>query len=283
MKLRVLAEIATVAGFILTLYLYLTEGKNALDALPADLVPQAEEDLLNVETNFDVTQLSDTGAAAYNMMQAGKLARSISDQDKILTTAVQMAIDAGEYQVALSAADSINNVLNGAEAFLLIATHAVQKKETIAYAIIAAEKCDYYTVEAEILRMITDVYEGRIPGEISDDEVFKEIFSFAHSGAYMDMSNEDARDFTEGWIKQYSYEDFLFFKEVFVFAESSSGLDQTEQVARKFSENFISEYSQDQFARFKDLFEFAHSGSGLDLGELEAQEYALGKLVKERN
>jgi uncharacterized protein YxeA len=109
---------------------------------------------------------------------------------------------------------------------------------------------------------------------------FKQVFIFADTIAYLDMSTKEAKEFTDWWMKQdYSVEQFNLFKSVFIFADVGAYLGKDTNGAKAFALNWIDKgYTEEDFIYFKETFIFADAAAYMNMNTKDAEAYALNKL-----
>jgi hypothetical protein len=294
LKLRTLAEIATIVTVIIVILQYLKVEPNVLDHLTETVKKQATSDLETVEVEIKEADYLSKNSLAFSVYKAALLIPYSSDKSIALNNAVDAAIDENDFKLAIAAANSIPYASDKSIALKKIAYKAMEKKETLNFSIIAADLIPYASDKSEVLGNISKSYELiKSGGKLSEfltqmnkpkdklDE-YKEIYKFADSSTYMGMSEIDAKKFTDNWQKSQTYEDFLLFKDVFIFADSSTYMSFSTEQALTFSIEWIEKYNTNDFLVYKDAFMFADSGTYMDMSETEAISFAISKVEANR-
>lgn len=281
--LRRLAEIATVVSLIFVGLGYFKIEPNILDKLPDIQKEIVENDLKKI--SLDSTSKNNSGFNQTLLAQF-KAAQYLSNdfsKDTALQTVVSNCLVQQEFNVAILAAREISNDNSRSRCLEDIADVALKNSSNKGFAVIAAEIIPNDYARDCVLKRILASYDKELqkkfpaPKEdlLEGIDAYQAIFKFADSSSYMDLSTEAAQEFTEFWIRNYSYKDFLNFKKIYLFADSNSYMGLSEENAKNFALNWFKEKSINDFIFFKEVYLFADSNNYMGLSEEKAKLFAL--------
>lgn len=256
---------------------------------------QANKAVKEVELNIDMSKYFNEGNEAFTIYQAAVLMDSNYAKDRALSKSISKAIEQKDLKLALIAAREIESNYAKDKQLLIIAQMAAMEKSTVGYAIIAADLSESGYNKDRILKGVIASYDESNPSgllidplnpsdrlddkDLTDFEKYKIIFNFAESGSFMDMSEKDAKAFTDNWVKERTYEEFLYFRKIYIFADSPSFMDMDEEDATEFALRWLSNgYAAEDFEVFSDVFKFAESSGGMNMSVDEATTFAFEKL-----
>lgn len=281
MQLRTVAEIATIIGVAVAVLGYMKIEPNALDKIPEIHQKKVESDLKTSVLTIDEK------ANLYIPYKAALAIESSYSRDNALSKVINSAINSSDFKLAVLAGKEIDSTYTKSRELAKIVDAALMKKEYVGYAVIAAELIPSSYSKDTALSKIISFYEN---GEtnitssknLTELDKYKKIFTFADSTAGMGMSENDAKIFTDNWIKQRTYKDFLYFKKVFIFANSSANMGMSEESAKLFAMKWIDQYTENEFDIFKTAFGFADSSAGMSLSAEDAEKFAFKKILEYR-
>lgn len=281
MKLKILAEIAAIVGVVIAFLQYAKIEPNVLDEIPEIYKSMAEDEVKNVITPIKASAYKDN-EPIYNLYRAAMSLEAGHSKDIQIEKVVELALRGGDFKLAISSASAVDSDHKKSQMLSDIIKTALASGTSAGHAIIAAELIPSEHVKRSAVHEIIDFYEvrasGGVYGELTNIEKYKEIYSFSDSSQHMDMSSEDAKIFSDNWVENRSYEDFMYFKEVFTFADSRTTMAMTEVEAKSFSLYFIKQFSIEEFFIFKGAFVFADSRTGMAMDEEQAKVFAMKKL-----
>jgi len=287
LKLKTLAEIAAVGALILAVLQYMKIEPNAIDELPSALQDVANSDVKKIELTLDENEYASNSSIAYALYKAAQGITYTAERNDALEKAVAAALEENDYKLSIQAAREISYSLDMNRVLSMIASKALRERDSVGYAIVAAEFISYSTDKTKTLQKIIAVYEYLAEGGSIDDmpienndslDIYKEIFVFADSDAYLGMNSSEAKDFVDDWLKNRNYQDFLLFKEVFIFSDSSAYLGKNTKSAMEFALSWLEHYTESDFEIFKEAFIFADSSAYLGMNAENATEFAISKV-----
>ena len=288
MKLKTIAEIATIAAVIFAALEYIKVEPNALDEIPKEFRANAEKDVIVADITIEKEDYPEEKNSVYLSYKAAISMSGQTSRNLAIDKVVDLALADGDLKLAISAAKEMTGTTSKSLTLTKIVDKSLVMEDSAGFAVVAAELIPGSTSKNMALQKIVDYYSAKKKGnpgenpvqELSSLEIFKKIFAFADSTAYMDLSESEAKVFTENWLKNRTYDEFLEFKEVFMFADSNAYMGLNSEESKDFSLNWIDNYSMEEFSVFKDAFKFAESSAGMSLSEEKATLFALSK-VKE--
>jgi hypothetical protein len=294
LRLKTLAEIATIAALVLVALQYFKLEPNTLDELSGDLKEIASNDVGKISLKFDLQKYEDSQSIAFTMYQAGLLDPYDSGKSESLKNASMAALDEGDYALAIIAAKEIPYDSVKSSTLEHVAIESLKNRETMRFSVLAADLIPYSSTKNSVVEKISGVYEHVKNGgaletyatvsekPVTELDKYKVVFKFADSRSFMDLDEKSAKKFTDDWFKSRSYEEFEVFREVFKFADSRSFMNMNEKDATDFALKWLEKYGLDDFQVFREAYTFAASGSFMDMEHEEALEFALGKLDEDK-
>ncbi len=287
MQLRAFAEIATIIGVVIAVLGYMKIEPNALDKIPEIYQEQASKDLESAELRIEENEYSGGKASLYRQYRAALAMESSYNRDQALMKVINAALNEFDFKIAIRAGKEISSSHTKSNELSRIVDSALKHGDSVGYAVIAAELIPSSYSKDMVLAKIVSFYERgtrqkKAKEELSDLDIYKEIFRFADSTAHMNMTEEEAKIFADQWQKERTYTDFLYFKEVFMFADSGSYMDMSAEDAKTFALNWIDNYTKDEFGVFVNAFKFADSTAGMDMSEKDAESFAFQKVEEYR-
>lgn len=294
MRLKTLAEIATIAALAIAALQYFKFEPNTLDKVSEDIKEIVSDDVGKIHLNFDPKEYEESQSIAFPMYQAGLLNPYVSGKSENLKDAAMAAIDEGDIRLAIVAADEIPYNSTKSETLEHVALEALKGRDTMKFAVLAADLIPYSSTKNSVIEKISGVYKHVKSGGSLEEYVnetgqpktpldeYKEIYKFADSRSFMALDEESAKEFADNWFKDKSYQDFIVYREVFKFADSRYYMNMTEEEATSFALGWIDKYDLNDFLIFKDAYIFSSSGSFMALNEKDARKFALSKLEEQK-
>lgn len=294
MRLKTLAEIATIAALAIAALQYFKFEPNTLDKVSEDIKEIVSGDVGKIHLNFDPKEYEETQSIAFPMYQAGLLNPYDSGKSESLKDAAMAALDEGDFRLAIIAAGEIPYDSTKSETLEHVALEALKERDTMKFAVLAADLIPYSSTKNSVIEKISGVYKHVKSGGSLEEyatgtgkpktplDEYKEVYKFADSRSFMDLDEKSAKEFADSWFKDKSYEDFVVYREVFKFADSRSFMNMTEEDATLFALGWLDKYDLNDFLVFKDAYTFSSSGSFMDLNAQEAQVFALAKLEEHK-
>ncbi|KAF0188287.1 MAG: hypothetical protein FD168_1811 [Desulfobulbaceae bacterium] len=290
MKLRTLAEIATIIGVIVAILSFVKIEPNAIDKLPKEYKERAESDVNKTELLITPNDYKGEKEPIYLQYRAAISIDSKYSRDSAISTFVKCALAANDYKLAISAAKYMGSEYAKSSVLNSIVDQALTSKDNVGYAVIAAELIPSSYTKDSVLSKIVSFYEkGSVNGDEETQELttldkYKAIYTFADSSNDMDMSEKNAKLFADKWVKERDYESFLFFKEIYIFADSSNHMAMSEDDAKVFALNWIdNSFTKEDFKIFKEAYDFADNSNNMSLNSKEATVFAFNKMKEAKH
>jgi hypothetical protein len=287
MRLRTIAELATIIGVAIAVLGYLKIQPNVLDEIPELYHEQAISDLKKTELSIEHNDTIGENAKVYNQYRTALAIKSEYSQDDALISVVKSALKQKSFKYAILGAKSINSQYTRDEQLDLIVDMALAETTSAGNAIIAAELIDSrYSKDKALEKILRFYQEGtssvKQSRELSDIDKYKEVYNFADASAHMGMSSDEAKKFADDWFSKRPYEDFFYFKKVFTFADATAHMGMDENEAKEFALHWINNYSEVEFEIFQQAFKFADSTAGMSMSEQDAKVFAFRKVEEQR-
>jgi hypothetical protein len=287
LKLRTIAEIATITAVIIAFLQYADIEPNALDKIP-DLYKSAAES--DVESLVVTVAEEDYEGENRFLFYQYKAAISIPEKyskDNAIKKVVSSALQSRDIKLAVAAAKEMEEKYAKSSTLEKIVESALYNGDEAGYAVIAAELIPEKYSKSNTLEKIVKHYQTRStinnPGNPPTElEMYKVIYSFADVPATMSMSGKDARAFTEKWLKTREFSQFRFYSMVFEFADASAHLNMSSGEATAFALDYIDSYTKDEFLIYQESFKFSDSPSGMSLSTEDAMVFASNKVIEHR-
>lgn len=291
LKLRTLAEIATIIGVIVAIFAFVKIEPNAIDKLPEIYKEKADSDVRKTELLIEKDDYQGESETLYTQYRAAIAISSTYSKDKAISKFVDCALAANDYKIAIAAAKDISSSYSKSSVLSSIAEHALKSKNNAGYAVIAAELIpSSYTKDTVLSKIVTFYESGPLDGsktkskELTPLDQYKKIYTFADSSHEMGMSEKNAKLFADKWMKERDYETFLFFKDVYVFADSSNQMGMSGEDAKKFALDWLDNlYTKDDFKIFKDAHIFADSSNNMGMNSEQATAFAFEKMKEAKS
>jgi hypothetical protein len=291
LKLRTLAEIATIIGVIVTILAFVKIEPNAIDKLPEIYKEKADSDVRSAELLIKKDDYQGKSEALYRQYRAAMAITSTYSQDDAIRKFVDSALAVNDYKIAIAAAKQMNSSYSKSDVLSEIAEQALVSKNNAGYAVVAAELIPSSYTKDSLLAKIVQFYEtgtfesdDKNSKELTTLQKYKAIYTFADSSNQMGMSEKDAKLFTDKWMKERDYESFLFLKELYIFADSSNQMGMSAKEARKFAFDWIdNSYTKDDFKIFKEAYIFADSSNSMGMSGEQATAFAYQKMKEAKS
>lgn len=288
MKLRTIAEIATILAFVIAFLQYADFEPNALDRIPDLHKSAAKKDVENLAITIDEKDYEGEKMPLYLQYKAAIAIPEKYSKDSAIEKVVSSALQVVDFKLAVAAAKEMEEKYSKSSVLEKIVAAALSSDDEAGYAIIAAELIPEKYSKSGALEKIVKHYQAKatLTAEakpLSQFEKYKIIYSFADAPAYMDMSSEEARAFAENWLKTREYSQFNYFKLVFEFADAPAYLNMNSNDATSFALKFIDSYTEEEFLIYQEAFEFADAPANMNLSTSEAMVFAKNKLTEYRD
>jgi len=280
MQFRTFAEIATIVGATIAVLGYIKVEPNLLDSISGQVKDDVISDLRVTELAVGESDISGEGSDLFIQYRAALALESSYSRDKSLVKVVDSALKRNNFKIAILAGKEIESEYTKSNELTKIVDSALRLEEHAGHAVVAAEFIPSSYSKDKALEKIVAFYEhGWVePNKLTTLDKYKEIFQFADSNAHMGLSSTEAKTFTDNWLKERNYQEFLYFKEVYTFADSNQNMGKSAGQALNFALRWIDKYSREDFDVFAVAFTFADSNSGMSMSEEEAEEFALKKV-----
>lgn len=288
MRLRTLAEIATIVALVVALLSYFKVEPNVLDKIPEIHKAQATHDVEAVDLKLNKKDYSGRNSPLYQQYEAAIAMDGAYNKDNALSSVIDNALASKDFRIAVLAGKAISNSYNKTQELMKVVESALGDKKHAGYAIVAAEIIPSSYSKDQALGEIVKYYDGVKKEEgigsssHSSLDFYKDVYLFADSSPYMNMDEGSAKKFADMWVKNRTYKEFDYFKKVFIFADSLPYMDMNSSDAKNFALDWISRYSEDEFSVFKSAFLFANGLSGMNLSSDKARAFALEKVEEYR-
>lgn len=246
-------------------------------------LPMSTHDGTNVDNSKIIPDQDSEDCPSINSLKiSSDTAKSIyksKERDSVYIIIVQKSLCNKQYNVSIDIASKIYYSTQRDRAYSLIVHDAIENNDFEA-ANKAASMVYYTDTKDKLKRDIIIAGIGKqIPSQIPTEmEMFKEIYQFADSAAYMSMSESEAKEFTEWWLKNKTYAEFVLFRDVYKFADSSAYMSMSEEKAKLFALAWIDKHTRKDFEYFKEVYNFADSSAHMNLSPVDARNYAMEKL-----
>ena len=285
--MKTLAQIATVVTVFIAFLQYIKVEPNALDKIPELYKTAAENDVKAIEMISLESEYSGKNNPLFFQYKAAIAIPGPTSKNAAISKVIRRALQERELKIAIAAAKEMTGETAKSVELKKIVSIALATEGSAGLALMVAELILGQNAKTRALNEIVDYYErkarkGRPPRELTSLEKYKAIYVFADSIGYISLSGEEAKIFTENWLKNRDYKSFLSFKEYFIFADSPAYLSMNSENAVKFAIDWLDKYSPEEFELYKEAFIFSDSPSGMSLSSGEAMDFALNKVMETR-
>lgn len=287
MSLRTIAELAAIIAGIIAFLQYADIKPNALDRIPDLYKSAAESDVENVAITIEEKNYSGDKKPLYFQYKAAVSIPDKYSKDAALEKVVSSALRADDLRLSIAAAKEIEEKYSKSNVLEKIVETALSDGDEAGYAVVAAELIPEKYTKSRALDKIVKYYQAQTSPasaqrQLTELEKYKEIFSFADAPAYMSMSSDEAKEFTENWLKTRSYSQFAFFKMVFEFADAPAFLNMSADDAESFAFHFIDNHTEEEFSVYTEAFKFSDAPGGMGLSTEQAMAFAENKVAEFR-
>lgn len=269
MQFRTFAEIATIIAAVIAVLGYMKVEPNLLDGISGQVKADVISDLRETELAIGESDISGKNSDLFIQYRAVLALKISYSRDKSLVKVIDLALKKNNFKVAILAGEEIESEYTKSNALSKIVDSALKLEEYAGHAVVAAEFIPSSYSKNQALERIVSFYErgGIEPNGLSVLDKYKEIFQFADSNAHMGLSSSEAKTFTDNWLKERNYKDFLYFKEVYTFADLNQHMGKSAEQALNFALKWIDKYSRKELNVFTGAFMFADSNAGMAMSE----------------
>jgi len=278
--IKKIAELATIAALVFAALSYFKIEPNILDEIPSSMQKMALSDVEEIKLDLEDNSIDDDDLKGLYL--AASAVKSDYKKDEALTRVIAKSLTKERYKYALLAARDLDSDYKKTEQLEIIVNTALRGKTSAGYAIAAAELIPSDIAKDAALELVMSFYErGGEPlssKHLSPLDHYEEIYTFADSSNHMNMWEYDAQEFTEQWLIDRTYQDFIVFKEVFTFADASNKMNLSSQEAEKFALDWIDRFTLVEFDVFKQAYLFGDSSNHMGMSGEDAIKFAFKKV-----
>jgi len=283
-----LAEIAGIIAVIIAFLQYSEIEPNALDKIPELYKAAVSKDIEAIEIKPLDEKYADKNNPLYFQYKAAIAIPGSSSKSSAISKVVKVALEVKDFEIAIAAAKEISGSSSKTAELRKIVNVALATEGSAGFAVVAAELIPGSSSKTSALNKIVEFYDeqylnSRPAKELSSFEKYKLIYAFSDSPTYVNLSADEAKKFTEDWLKNRDYQSFALFKEYFIFADSPSNLNMSSEEAVRFSFQWLENYTKEEFDIYSETFIFADSPSGMSMSTGEAMAFSLNKVVEFRS